>query len=274
MAPHDPRVMPEAFHAQYRAEDVVLPPNFAAEHPFDNGELNVRDERLAARPRKPDEVCEHIADYRAMIAHLDAGIGRILDALDRRGLADDTVVVMAGDNGLAVGQHGLMGKQSLHDHSVRVPLVLRGPGVPAGARSEALVYLYDVFPTLCGLCGVDTPSSVEGQSLRPALQGEAGAGRRDLYLAYRHLHRAVREPGLKLIECRVNGQSHVQLFDLQADPWETVNLAGDPDRAGDPARLRARMAVHADALGDRGSKWGKVFWGAEDGTGVGGTGLP
>ena len=81
-----------------------------------------------------------------MIAHLDAGIGRILNALDERGMKENTIVIFAGDNGLAVGQHGLMGKQNMYEHSVRVPLIFAGPGIPEGQKTDALCYLLDIFP--------------------------------------------------------------------------------------------------------------------------------
>src|SRR5439155_24083768 len=112
---------------------VALPPNFLPEHPFDNGELRVRDELLAGFPRTPDEVRRHIADYYGMISHQDAWMGRVLAAAP-----DNTIVVYTADHGLALGQHGLMGKQSLYDHSIRVPLIVSGPGLPSGRRVDAL----------------------------------------------------------------------------------------------------------------------------------------
>ena len=111
----------------------------------------------------------HIAEYYAMITHLDAETGRLLDVLEQRGLADDTIIVMAGDNGLAVGQHGLMGKQNLYEHSVRVPLIFAGPGVPRGETRDSYAYLLDIFPTLCDLADVPVPDTVTGRSLVPAL---------------------------------------------------------------------------------------------------------
>ena len=109
LAPHDPRVMPKAFREMYSDEDIVLPENFLVQHPFDIGVHQIRDEVLADYPRKPGQVREHIADYYAMITHLDFELGRLLDVLERRGMNDNTVVVFAGDNGLAVGRHGLFG---------------------------------------------------------------------------------------------------------------------------------------------------------------------
>lgn len=260
MAPHDPRVMPEMFQKLYDPAGMPLPENFTGGHPFDNGALKIRDELLADFPRDPAEVQEHIADYYAMISHLDAQFGRVLDALEESGQLENTIIVFAGDNGLALGQHGLMGKQNLYDHSVRVPLILAGPGVPKGQRSDALVYLLDIYPTLCELVEVETPNSVEGQSLLPALRGEEAAGREFLSLAYTGFQRGVRTKEHKLLEYHVNGRHTTQLFDVAADPHELRNLADDPSMAQTLSTLRAELVRQRDASGDLETPWGQEFW--------------
>ena len=146
MAPHDPRTMPKEFLEMYDPEEIKLPENFLTEHPIDTGALRVRDELLAAFPREPNEIKRHIAEYYAMISHLDHAFGRLLTALQEQGKLDNTIIVFAGDNGLALGQHGLMGKQNLYDHSVRVPLIFAGPGIPEGEQRNSPVYLLDIFP--------------------------------------------------------------------------------------------------------------------------------
>jgi arylsulfatase A-like enzyme len=137
MAPHDPRTMPREYLEMYDPAQIALPPNYMPEHPFDNGDLETRDEKLAPWPRTSEEIRRHIAEYYAMITHLDAQIGRVLKALQETGYAEDTIIVLAGDNGLAIGRHGLMGKQNLYDHSIHVPLIMAGPGVPKGLKSDA-----------------------------------------------------------------------------------------------------------------------------------------
>lgn len=239
-APHDPRMAPKAFADLYPPEKISLPPNFLPEHPFDNGELHVRDEELAPFPRTPEIVRAHIAAYYAMITHLDFEIGRVLDTLDASGQAENTIVVFAGDNGLAVGQHGLLGKQSLYDHSARIPLIFRGPGVPRGEQRDALCYQLDVFPTLCGMIGAPPPASVEGHSLVPALRGERGP-RETLFGAYRHCQRMIRDHEWKLILYNAGGQRHTQLFNVAKDPWEMRNLAEDPAQAERIARMTASL---------------------------------
>ena len=151
MAPHDPRVMPESFRRMYNEDSLPLPENFMPEHPFDKGEMCVRDELLAPLPRTSAMVREHLADYYAMITHLDSQIGMVLKELENSGLYDDTIIILAGDNGLALGQHGLFGKQNCYEHSLRVPLVFAGPGVPKDFRTDSLCYLLDIYPTLCDM---------------------------------------------------------------------------------------------------------------------------
>ena len=179
-APHDPRTPPPEF--TYPPDDIPVPENFLTEHPFDNGELEVRDELLAPHPRTPAVVQQHIADYYGMISHLDAKIGQILEVLENNGYAENTIVVYTVDHGLAVGQHGLMGKQNLYEHSMRVPLIVRGPGIPANEQRSPLCYMYDINPTLCEMVGIDVPETVEGQSLLPLIKGEKHSHRDQVFL--------------------------------------------------------------------------------------------
>lgn len=259
IAPHDPRQYPERFRKQYHADAVSLPPNFAPRHAFDNGELLVRDELLEAHPRRPDAVRQHIADYYALIAMIDEHVGRILDCLEETGQADNTIIVFSGDNGLAVGQHGLMGKQNLYDHSVRVPLVVAGPGIPENQQTDAFCYLLDLFPTLCDLAGLPIPETVEGKSLLPAIEAPGAAIRPALHFAYRGVQRAVRVGRHKLIEYAVGEKRYTQLFDLEADPHEMVNLADETEHAETVASLRHQLSRWQSELGDK-QEAGKQFW--------------
>jgi arylsulfatase A-like enzyme len=235
-APHDPRMPPGEYAAMYDPAKLPLPKNFLPRHPFDNGELWGRDEMLAPHPRTPAVVRRHLADYYGMISHMDAQIGRILKTLDDTGRRQNTLIVFAGDNGLALGQHGLFGKQNLYEHSTRMPLMIAGPGIAKG-RSDALVYLLDVFPTICDLAAVAIPDGVDGKSLVPILRDPQAKLRDHLLLAYRDLIRAIREPRWKLIKHHVAGVKTTQLFDLDSDPLETNNLAGDASCAAHLARL-------------------------------------
>ncbi len=260
LAPHDPRTMPARYRELYQPDRLPLPVNFLEAHPFDNGELAVRDERLAPSPRAPADVWAHLAEYYAMISHLDARLGDIIEAVRRNGLLENTIFALAGDNGLALGQHGLFGKQNLYEHSTRVPLILAGPGIPRGQRRDSLVYLSDLFPTLCDLTGVAIPDTVEGVSLAPVLR--TGASVRDsLYLAYTDKHRGVRTRRHKLIEYVVEGRhTMTQLFDLDEDPAEMRNLAADPKHEPLMESLRQELARLRDEGDDGQSVWGQTFW--------------
>ena len=251
-APHDPRTPPKEFANLYHPDRVPLPANFAPQHPFDNGELHVRDENLAPHPRTPDRIRRELAAYYGMISNLDTGVGRILAALEASGRAEDTIVVYTADHGLAVGQHGLLGKQNLYEHSVRVPLMLRGPGVTAGQRSEALLYSWDLFPTLCDLAGVTPPADLDARSLGPLLRGDRTSHRAKLQALYRDYQRMTKTDRWKLIEYSVGPDRHTQLFDLQHDAWEMNNLAADPAAAVELARLRADLGQWQVANGDAG----------------------
>jgi arylsulfatase A-like enzyme len=172
----------------------------------------------------------------------------VLAALETSGRAKDTLIVFAGDNGLAVGKHGLMGKQSLYDHSARVPLVFAGPGVPRGKKSEALVYLFDVFPTLCALTGVPAPKTVEGESLLPILTGKKAKVRESVFGAYRDVQRMVRTQRWKLI--RYPKINRTQLFDIQADPDEVRDLSGEAKHVGRVAEMMKLLGEWQKKVGD------------------------
>ena len=255
MAPHDPRTMPRRFLEMYDPKGIQLPANFAPQHPFDYGALRIRDELLAAYPREPAEIRRHIGEYYAMISHLDDGLGRLLATLDDRQLLEDTIVVFAGDNGLALGQHGLMGKQNLYEHSIRVPLIFAGPGIRPGEQRDELVYLLDIFPTLCGLVDIPVPSSVEGFSLEPVLRGTAGASRDQLYLAHESCIRGITDGRHKLIEY-AGGET--QLFDLLEDPCEVDNLALRELTKVDA--MRSELVELGDRWDDRAHPKGAQFW--------------
>ncbi len=235
-SPHDPRTPPGEYATMYKPEEVPVPENFLPEHPFDNGEMRIRDEVLAEFPRTPEIVQRHIADYYGMITSQDAEMGRVIQTLEEKGHLDNTIVIYTADHGLAVGQHGLLGKQNLYSHSIRVPSIFAGPGIPEGVTVDALTYLYDVFPTVCDLTEVDCPDTVEGSSLVPLMEGCVDKVRDTVFAAYKDIHRTISDGRWKLIRYYVSketgkGTDFLQLFDLENDPWETNNLADVSEHA-------------------------------------------
>ncbi len=242
--PHDPRVAAKTYLDLYDPDGLPLPRNFLPVHPFDNGELVVRDEQLLPWPRTAGDVRRTLREYYATVTALDFHIGRLIRALDGLGQLDHTLVIFSADQGIAVGSHGLLGKQNLYDHSMKAPLVLAGPGIPRG-RSDALVYLFDIYPTVCDLVGAKVPEGIDGQSFRPVLDGKATTARPELMLAFLGKQRAVRDARWKLI--RYPEVDVTQLFDLRSDPDETGSLADDPaqrDRVADLSRRLARLQKH------------------------------
>jgi arylsulfatase A-like enzyme len=247
-APHDPRQPPRRYRDFYYRSRPPLPPNFLPQHPFDNGEMVVRDEELAAWPRTSIDVSDQLAEYYGLIGHLDEQIGRILAALERSPHGKNTYVVYAADHGLAVGSHGLLGKQNLYEHSMGAPLIVRGPDAPRGGQSRAFAYLYDLFPTILGLAGASAPQGLDGLDLRPVWRGEKASVRDSVFLAYRDVMRAVNDGRWKLI--LYPAIAHAQLFDLDEDPHEMRSLADDPAQRERIAGLTERLRDWQRRLGD------------------------
>ena len=228
-SPHDPRTPPGNFATMYDPKKITLPANFLIKHPFDNGDLNVRDEQLLPVPRDPEAIKKDIALYYGMVSEMDAQVGRILEALEKSGLKENTLIVFAGDNGLAVGQHGLLGKQNLYEHSIRVPMIMSGPGIPVNKKTEGFTYLSDITPTIIDYLAVKRPSSVEGRSLLPVIQDPRRKVRSSIYNVYGHWSRSVKsEDGFKMIVYNVDGIATTQLFNLKKDPLEMKDISKDP----------------------------------------------
>ncbi|MHC4624557.1 MAG: sulfatase-like hydrolase/transferase, partial [Planctomycetota bacterium] len=174
-APHDPRQSPKEYVDKYPLENVKVPQNYVPLYRYKDSigcGKDLRDEKLAPFPRTQYAVKVNRQEYYAIITHMDKQIGRILGALEESGKADNTYIFFTADHGLAVGHHGLMGKQNMFDHSVRVPLMVVGPGIPANKKIDAAVYLQDIMPTTLELAGINKPSDVQFKSLMPLIQGK------------------------------------------------------------------------------------------------------
>ncbi len=244
-SPHDPRTPPKNFDALYDPSHIPLPKNFLPQHPFDNGDLRVRDELLLPRPLDQNALKKDIANYYAMISEMDAQVGRILAALEKNGLKENTLIIFAGDNGLAMGQHGLLGKQNLYEHSIRVPMIMAGPGIPKGKTYGGFNYLSDIAPTVYAYLGIPPPATVEGKSHVPVFKNQSLRIRKEIYNVYGNWSRSFKSAdGYKLILYNVDGVQSMQLFDLNKDPWETRDLSADPVHAERIGELRSRLRAH------------------------------
>ena len=246
--PHDPHIVPDDYPVRYDPEKIPLPADFLAQHPFDNGEMTIRDEQLLPWPRTSADVRSMLADYYRYISYLDLLIGRVLDTLDASPAAKNTIVVFAADSGVARGSHGLIGKQNLYEHSMRVPLVVAGPGIPANQRTDAMCYLFDVIPTLGALSGVAGPKTSEGLDLSATLRNPATPARTSLMFAYQKVQRSLRDERYKLI--RYPQVDRTQLFDLVADPAERTDLSTRPEHAARITAMTATLAAEMKRLDD------------------------
>jgi arylsulfatase A-like enzyme len=253
-APHDPRQSPREYVDLYPVDKVELPENFLPMYPYKDQigcSPTLRDERLAPFPRTEYAVKVHRQEYYAIISHMDAQIGRILQKLKETGKDKNTYIFFTADHGLSVGQHGFMGKQNMYDHSLRPPLIVVGPDVPKGERKDMEVYLQDIMPTAMEYAGGEVPTYVEFSSLKQALEGSRTTSSYPaIYGAYRDLQRMIRVGDFKLI---AYPQAGIQrLYNLEDDPLEMNDLAARPEW-GDRMtsmheQLRALMVEMGDTL--------------------------
>lgn len=223
--PHDPYSPNPESIGKYPDGSIPLPPNYLPLHPFQFDQLTVRDENLTGWPRKPEVIQMLMSDYYGMISHLDSQISKIITALKETGQFENTIIVYAADNGLAAGSHGLLGKQSLYEHSIKVPLIIQGPGIPKDKSFDAFAYIHDIYPTLAELAGLPKREDLDGKSLVPVVRGDQKQIREVMFNAYRNTVRSVRKDNWKLI--RYPERDFTQLYDLAKDPHEMNNLAED-----------------------------------------------
>jgi arylsulfatase A-like enzyme len=266
-APHDPRDAPRPDLERYYRALPPLPKNFRPQvELFADGTWDrVRDEKLAPWPRTEAVIRQQLAEYYGLITHLDRQVGRVLQALTSSGHAANTLIVFAADHGLAVGSHGLVGKQSVYEHSMGTHLILHGErihgGIPVGRRSQALVYLHDLNPTLLEVAGVPRGSSVEegapayglpvgnvAASLWPVVRGEVQSPRETLALLYRQSQRSVRNHRYKLI--RFPEIDRTLLFDLWRDPDELDDLSASAKHRATRELLESELRAWQQRLGD------------------------
>lgn len=265
-APHDPRQAPQEYKDMYPIEEMELTPSYMPQHPFDNGHLYLRDEQLAPWPRTPEIAKQELVDYYAIITHLDAQIGKVIEALKASGKYENTLIVFAGDSGLGVGNHGLLGKQNVYDEDgVHVPFIISGGKAPKhGVQNNAFSYIHDIFPTVCDLAGINTPASVTGKNLKPVIEGDVDGVRDYTYHAYRTFQRAYRKGDYKLIEYvrapnfnkktkeeYTTGSRVTQLFNISQDPWETQDLSWFPEYQERVKTMRIEMKEKALELDDK-----------------------
>lgn len=242
-APHDPRQSPKEYVEMYDREKLAIPANFLPEYPYMEAigaGKGLRDEKLAIWPRTHEAVQLHRQEYFAIISHLDAQIGRILKKLEEKGLRENTLIVMTADHGLACGQHGLLGKQNMYEHSMKAPMLVIGPEIPAGQRIAEPVYVQDFMATALEAAGIDQPDYVEFRSLLPLIRGQRTQQYETIYGAYRpDRQRMIRVGDMKLIH--YPKADKYRLFNLEQDPAETNDLAEISDYSEQLAELKSQL---------------------------------
>lgn len=214
-----------------------LPPNYLPSHPFHHGHPGLRDEVAVSgvwERRDEQTIRNELGRAFACGENIDIQIGRVLDQLDAMGELDNTYIVYTSDHGIAVGRHGLMGKQNLYQHTWRVPMIVKGPGIQPGSRAEGNIYLLDILATLCDLAGIAPPESNEGQSFKSVLEGKQAIIRDVMYGVYnggtKPGMRCVKQGHWKLIQYDLmDGEvRETQLFDLSENPLELLEQHRDP----------------------------------------------
>lgn len=215
-----------------------LPVNYLPEHPFHHGHPGLRDEVAVSgvwNRRDETTIRNELGREFACSENIDVQIGRVLNKLKSMGELENTYVIYTSDHGMAIGRHGLQGKQNLYEHTWRVPFIVKGPGIEAGSRVPGNIYLLDVLPTLCDLADVTAPKTVEGVSFRPVLEGIRKTVRDVLYGVYsggtKPGMRSVKKGDWKLIKYDVMDGSvrQTQLFNLAENPHEFLAEHGRKD---------------------------------------------
>ena len=276
----DPTTLPPA-HPQQPA----LPENYVPAHPFPHGHPGLRDEETVSgvwQRRDERTIRNELGREFACAEAIDVQIGRVLAKLEAMGELDNTYVIYTADHGIAIGRHGLQGKQNLYQHTWRVPFIAKGPGIKPGTRAEGNAYLLDVLATLCDFAGIAAPASNEGLSVRPVLEGQKQVVRDVVYGVYnggtKPGMRSVKHGDWKLVKFDVLGGTvrETQLFNLRENPHELLeqhhapalvaltgvqpaahqrNLAADPRHAAKLAEMETLLLAEMRRLDDPWRLW-------------------
>ena len=242
----------------------ALPVNYLAKHPFHHGHPGLRDEVAVSgvwENRDERTIRNELGREFACSENIDIQVGKVLSKLEAMGELENTYIVYTSDHGMAIGRHGLQGKQNLYQHTWRVPFIVKGPGIKPGARATGNIYLLDTLSTICDLAGVPIPKTSEGTSFKPVLMGEQQIVRDTLYGVYnggtKPGMRCVRQGDWKLIKYDVMDGTvrETQLFNLADNPNEYLEEHGknDPklkDLAEDPAYAEKLAQMEALLLSE------------------------
>jgi arylsulfatase A-like enzyme len=249
-APHDPRQCPKEYVDMYPLDSIKVPENFLPEYPYADAICGkkLRDERLLPYPRTEYSVKVNRQEYYASITYMDHQIGRMLDALKASGKADNTYIIFTADHGLAVGHHGLAGKQNMYEHSMRAPFIIVGPGIKPNSKIDARIYLQDAMATAIDLAGVEKPAHVEFNSLLPLIKGEKKVQYEKIYGRYKNSARMMIKGDWKLMSYP-RATKKFRLFNLKKDPMEMDDQIDNPKYASEAKELKAEFQAFKKKMG-------------------------
>ena len=287
--PHDTRdgtpELLEKYGAVNHTDESTPPPanpkqpklqdNYLVEHPFFHGHPRLRDEERVPgvwKNRDEQTVRNELGREYACSENIDIQLGKVLDKLEAMGELDNTYIIYTSDHGIAIGRHGLMGKQNLYEHSWRVPFIAKGPGIKAGSRVEGNIYLHDILPTVCDLAGIPIPETVQGKSFKSVLEGKEQSVREVMYGVYsggtKPGMRTVKKGDWKLIKYdMMNGAvRETQLFNIAENPNEYLkehkkegemetNLASNPKYAEKLEEMEILLTEQMQKHGDPYKFW-------------------
>jgi len=258
MRPHLPFVAPQRYWDLYPEDEVPMPavtsapegaPEYAGQY---GGELRQYRDVPESRDLGDTYARQLIHGYYAATSYMDAQLGLVLDALDRTGLAESTIIVFWGDHGWHLGDHQFWCKHTNYEQAAHIPFLMSVPGKAAGKRTAALIETVDIYPSLCEVAGLPARESLDGVSFAPLFDDPAQSARESIIHVYPRnnlLGRAIRTERYRMVEWKEIGAdpstAEFELYDYEADPLETRNLAGDQPET--LAQLQAILATHPEA---------------------------
>ena len=248
--PHVPFVSPRRYHLPYKPYDkMVLPEKVAGDwddipkpginyKTSENMKMDIRRQKKA------------VGGYYASVSFMDAQVGKVLDALEKAGLDDRTIIVFTSDHGYHLGEHDFWAKVSLHDESAGVPLIISVPGKKPGV-CNSLVELLDLYPTIANLCGLDAPERLQGLDIS-AMLDDPSQEVRDAAFSVAPMRKGflLREHDLAYIQYGEDAAGGIELFDMRTDPKQYTNLVDHPDYRDELKRLKAKMTAKLAAVRD------------------------
>ena len=224
----------------YPLDSIKVPENFIPEYPYKDRigcEFKLRDENLMPMPRTEYAVKVNRQEYYASITFMDHHIGRMLDALEESGMADNTYIIFTADHGLSLGDHGFAGKQNMYEHSMRAPFIIAGPGLKK-SKIDTPIYIQDAMSTTIDLAGISKPSYVQFKSLMPLIKGKKVKQYDRIYGKFMGLQRMIIEDQMKLIFYPF-AEKKMRLYNLMKDPMELHDQIDNPEYSSTVSKLRS-----------------------------------